>query len=203
MRPLAAACTVALALAALAVRAAETDVVVQAGHEGRPASCARFPGRACNLGAGRAADREAAWTASVADAAVAALRARGLRAVRRPADYDERDTARAFVAIHFDGSAPPCRSGASVGFPRESDAAYARGWESTYRAFFPFAWAGENISAGEREYYGYRGVDAPRKMLVELGEITCPAQAAWLRPRLRELGERLADYVAGTLDVQP
>ena len=31
-------------------------------------------------------------------------------------------------------------------------------------------------------------------MLVEYGEITCPAQAAWLRPRLRELGALMAKF---------
>jgi hypothetical protein len=31
-------------------------------------------------------------------------------------------------------------------------------------------------------------------MLVEYGEITCPAQAAWLRPRLRELGVLTATF---------
>ena len=59
---------------------------------------------------------------------------------------------------------------------------------AAYRAFFPFRFVGENISTNESHYYGFRKVDAPRKMLIEYGELTCPAQAAWLRPRLPTLG---------------
>ena len=39
------------------------DVLISAGHEGRPASCARFPQHHCNLGA--SGERE--WTPIVAD----------------------------------------------------------------------------------------------------------------------------------------
>ncbi|HEY5349806.1 MAG TPA: hypothetical protein VIJ64_08735, partial [Candidatus Lustribacter sp.] len=87
------------------------DVVVQAGHEGRPASCAPNHVRACNIGASSAAGREIRWTAIVADAATTTLRAAGLRVARRPADYPEHDTARVAIFIHFDGSDLPCASG--------------------------------------------------------------------------------------------
>jgi hypothetical protein len=38
-------------------------------------------------------------------------------------------------------------------------------------------------------------VDAPEKMLIEFGEMTCPAQFAWMSPRLREMGDRLATFL--------
>ncbi|HTU82333.1 MAG TPA: hypothetical protein VMF61_09395, partial [Candidatus Acidoferrales bacterium] len=59
------------------------DVLISAGHEGRPASCAQFPGRACNLGT--AGERQ--WTPIVADAATAILRAHGVSVARLPADF--------------------------------------------------------------------------------------------------------------------
>jgi hypothetical protein len=180
---------------------ARVDVVIQSGHEGRPASCAPNHVRACNIGASSAsgADREIAWTPIVADAAAAALRRAGYRVERRPADYPAHDVAKIYIAVHFDGAEPACSSGTSVGFPATTPHAVVARWERLYRARFPFRFVGENISAGEAHYYGYRKVDAPEKLLIEYGEITCPAQAAWLRPRLRELGALTARFAIGEL----
>jgi len=185
-------------IAALLAVALTVDVVVQAGHEGRPASCARFHVAACNMGASSAAGREIAWTPIVADAATATLRAAGLHVARRPADYAGHDVARAAVFLHFDG-APPCASGASAGFPPAQGRAFAARWERAYRAWFPFRFVGENITTNESRYYGFRKVDAPRKLLIEFGELTCPAQAAWLRPRLHELGVFLGRFLIAEL----
>lgn len=175
------------------------DVVVQAGHEGRPASCAPNHVRACNIGAASPAGREIQWTPIVADSVTATLRAAGLRVARRPADYPEHDTARIAIFIHFDGAVPACSSGTSVGFPPATSRRFVASWEQDYRRFFPFRFAGENISSNEEHYYGFRKVDAPEKMLIEYGELTCPAQAAWLRPRLRGLGVFTAHFILGQL----
>jgi hypothetical protein len=192
---------VAAALIALTTPAgAETvDVVVQAGHEGRPASCAPNHVHACNIGASSSAGREIVWTPIVADAITAALRAAGLRVARRPADYPQHDTARVAIFIHFDGSEPACASGSSVGFPATTSHAFVAAWERTYRAEFPYKFVGENISSNEERYYGFHKVDAPQKMLIEYGEITCPAQAAWLAPRLHQLGALTARFIIGQL----
>ena len=197
-RFLAAAAAAAFATSAPA-GAEVVDVVVQAGHEGRPASCAPNHVRACNIGASSAAGREIVWTPIVADAATAALRAAGLRVARRPADYPQHDTAKIAIFIHFDGSEPACASGTSVGFPATTSHAFITAWERMYRARFPFHFVGENISSNEEHYYGFHKVDAPQKMLIEYGELTCPAQAVWLAPRLRELGALTARFVIGQL----
>ena len=195
----------ALAVAVLALAgtapagAAVVDVVIQAGHEGRPASCAPNHVHACNIGASSPAGREILWTPIVADAATATLRAAGLRVARRPADYPQHDTARVAIFIHFDGAVPACASGASIGFPATTSRAFISAWERAYRRYFPFHFAGENISSNEEQYYGFHKVDAPQKMLIEYGELTCPAQAAWLRPRLRELGVFTAHFIMGQL----
>ncbi len=180
--------------------AAVVDVVVQAGHDGRPASCVALHVRACNLGTGYGVQLERRWTPVVADAATAALRAAGFRVARRPADYTTHDTARAAVFFHFDGSLQRCAGGASVGFPRSTDPAFVHDWERRYRALFPFRFAGENITRNEAQYYGYRNVSAAGKtMLIEFGEMTCPAQEAWLAPRLRALGRFVADFIGTEL----
>src|ERR1700716_634710 len=115
----------------------EADVLVQAGHEGRPASCAVHHVKACNLGTGAQGARERYWTATVADQATQVLRRHGYTVLRRPADYAEHDTVRAAVFLHFDG-ATPCASGASLGFPDSTSRAFVDGWETGYRAWFPF-----------------------------------------------------------------
>jgi hypothetical protein len=185
----------ALLLASPVVAFAEDgDVLVQAGHEGRPASCALVPARACNLGTAAAGEREIVWTVVVADEATRVLREHGYRVLRRPADYLGRDSARAAVFVHFDG-AKECASGASVGFPETTSRAFIDAWETRYRAWFPFRFVGENFTENEHKYYGFRLVDAPEKMLVELGELTCPAQRTWMKPRLLEMGDRLAAFL--------
>ena len=186
---------VALLLATTAFARADTgDVVVQAGHEGRPESCARLHVKACNLGTGAGEARERDWTAIVADEATRILREARYTVIRRPADYAEHDTARAAVFLHFDG-AKPCASGASVGFPDTTSRSFIDAWETPYRATIPFRFVGENFTKNEHEYYGFRKVDAPQKLLIEFGEMTCPAQLAWLRPRLHELGRRVAEFL--------
>src|SRR5690242_5690400 len=72
-----------LTLALLATASAQTpspspapqhfDVLISAGHEGRPESCPHFPKHKCNLGT--AGERE--WTPVVADEATRILRAHG------------------------------------------------------------------------------------------------------------------------------
>ncbi len=198
----AAAAFIIAALASIArpACAQPVDVLVQAGHEGRPQSCVALAVRHCNLGTSFGAQLERRWTPVVANAAARALRAAGLRVLRRPADYVGHDTARAAVFLHFDGSAPVCRSGASVGFPPTTGAAFVHDWERRYRAIFPFRFAGENITAGEAEYYEYKKVDAPgRSMLIEFGEMTCAAQERWLAPRLAKLGVQLARFLIAQL----
>ena len=167
------------------------DVLLQAGHEGRPASCARFPRRPCNLGA----PGERQMTPLVADEAARRLRAAGLVVARVPADFTQHYRVRAAVFIHFDGAYPPCTSGASIGYPPGSAAA-AHAWRAFYGRYFPFRIMPDNFTAGLRHYYGYRSVDPNSNTLViEFGEITCPAQRAWLVPRARELGELLARFI--------
>ncbi|HEX3549748.1 MAG TPA: hypothetical protein VHT53_05200 [Candidatus Elarobacter sp.] len=190
--------SLALALALTPVtpaRADDADVVVQAGHQGRPASCAPLHVKACNLGTGAQGERERDWTPLVADEAARVLREHGYAVIRRPADYDAHDTARAAVFLHFDGSVSPCGSGASVGFPNTTSRAFVDAWETPYRAWFPYRFVGENFTSNEHEYYGFRKVDAPQKLLIEFGEMTCPAQFAWMQPRLKQLGDRVAAFV--------
>ena len=173
------------------------DVLVQAGHEGRPASCALVPGRTCALGTGAQGVRETEWTAAVADEVTRVLRSHGYTVLRRPADYLGRDSVRAAIYLHFDGAKPACASGASVGFPESTSPAFVDAWITSYKAWFPYRFVGENFTEHEHRYYGFRLVDAPEKLLIEFGEMTCPAQFAWMQPRLRTMGDRVAAFLMG------
>ena len=169
------------------------DVLISAGHEGRPASCAHFPQHHCNLGAAG----ERAWTPIVADAATKILRSHGVRVARLPADFAGHYDVDAAVFIHFDGSNPPCGSRASIGYAKKRDAAAAKAWRALYGAYWPFGFQPDNFTASLREYYAFKQVDARDASLVlELGEITCSTQRAWLAPRLQWEGALLAYYLS-------
>ena len=177
----------------LAANVLSYDVLISAGHEGRPASCAHFPQHHCNLGAGGERD----WTPVVADAATAILRKHGVRVARLPADFDGVYDVDAAVFIHFDGATPPCSSAASIGYPTKSYAAAAREWRNLYGNYWPFGFEPDNFTVGLRQYYAYKQVDArDAAMVIELGELTCPTQHAWLAPRLRWGGSLLAYFLS-------
>ncbi|MGA7355779.1 MAG: hypothetical protein WBW76_10155 [Candidatus Cybelea sp.] len=179
--------------ALLLVAALTADVLISAGHEGRPANCARFPQHHCNLGA----SGERTWTPIVADAATSILRAHGVSVARLPADFAGEYRVAAAVFIHFDGSNPPCGSRASIGYGHKSDAAAAAAWRQLYGEYWPYGFQPDNFTGGLRDYYAFRQVNARDGSLVlELGEITCPAQHVWLAPRLHWAGALLAHFLS-------
>ncbi len=180
----------------LALALTQVDVLISAGHEGRPASCARYPKRACNLGA----HGEREWTPVVADEAARVLREHGVSVAREPADFDGTYDVDAAVFIHFDGSTSPCSSGASIGYHEERFAPVARQWRALYSRYFPYGFEPDDFTVGLRDYYAFRQVDARDASLVlELGELTCPPQRAWLAPRLAFEGRLIAYFLSGLI----
>jgi hypothetical protein len=168
-------------------------VVISAGHEGRPQSCRRFPTRACNLGAAG----ERAWTPVVADEATRILRLHGVRVARLPADFDGDYAADAAIFIHFDGSARPCSTGASIGYHTPKDKPAADAWRALYSRYVPFGFMPDNFTESLHDYYGFRQVDARNGALVlELGELTCPRDRTWLAPRLKWEGALMAHFLS-------
>jgi hypothetical protein len=172
--------------------AAHYDVLISAGHEGRPESCPRFPTHHCNLGA--AGERE--WTPIVADEAARVLKSAGYSVAREPADFDGMYDVNAAIFIHFDGNDRPCSTGASIGYHTDASAHAAELWRDEYERVFPFRIMPDNFTVNLKDYYGFRQVHAKEGALVlELGELTCPAQKAWLTPRLQWEGQFIASFV--------
>lgn len=176
------------------------DVLISAGHEGRPQSCPRFPTHRCYLGAAG----ERAWTPIVADEATRRLREHGIRVARVPADWAGTYDVKIAVFIHFDGAVPRCTSAASVGYPPHSrrDRAIAATWKRLYGRFFPFGFRPDDFTSGLRDYYAYEQTRASDGAYVfELGEITCPQQRGWLAPRLRFAGDLIAYWIGTLIDM--
>ena len=172
------------------------DVLISAGHEGRPASCASFPKHKCNLGAAG----ERALTPRVADDATRRLRADGFTVLREPADFAGEFKVKDAVFIHFDGNSTPCASGASIGYHRAADQPAARAWRSLYSRYWTFRFQPDNFTDNLSNYYGFRQVSASDAALVlEMGELTCPAQNKWLRPQIDFLGRLIAGFLEGRL----
>ena len=176
------------------------DVLISAGHEGRPQSCVHFPQHHCNLGT--AGERE--WTPIVANVATSVLRGRGFTVAREPADFDGTYDVKTAIFIHFDGIDRPCTSRASIGYHTDASKPAADLWRKEYGAVFPFGFQTDNFTGNLRNYYGFRQVHAQNGALVlELGEMTCPAQKRWMASRLQWEGEFIADFVTKLLREPP
>jgi hypothetical protein len=174
-----------------------TDVVVQAGHEGRPASCAEYHRHPCNLGA--AGERD--WTPIVADEVTRVLRAHGVAVARIPADFRAVYATDAAVFIHFDGNDKPCSTGASIGYAaNDANRNAAAAWRAYYGGYWPYRFMNDNFTVNLRRYYAYKQVIASKGALVlELGEVDCPEQKDWLTPRLLWEGDVIAHFLSALI----
>lgn len=172
------------------------DVLLSAGHQGRPQSCPYFPMHKCNLGA--AGERER--TPLVVEEAARVLRAQGVSVIVEPADFAGNFDVKDAVFVHFDGSATPCASGASIGYHRPQDQDAANAWRALYSKYWKFRFQPDNFTTNLRNYYGFRQVNASDAALVlEFGELSCPSQFAWLAPRVEWSGQLVAEFLLARL----
>lgn len=171
----------------------KADVYIQAGHEGRIFG---------KTGSVSPYGREIDWTRIVADEATRILRRAGVSVIRASADQRRKSVIRLALSIHFDGSNDACSTGASIGLNNNSDRRAARVWKRLYRSVFPFKWMPDNFSRNLKYYYNYRyTVASDAELVLELGEISCPEQAQWMKPRLRQLGALVAYFAAQRIGV--
>lgn len=173
----------------------DADVLIQAGHQGRP-DCEIEPASLCN-NTGAAGEIE--LTPVVADATAKILRAAGITVIRKPAHIERTYHVRDAIFIHFDGSTQPCGSSASVGYPHAGRSPEAAAqWKKLYSRIWTFGFQADNFTPSLRDYYGYKHVVATdAAILVEGGELTCPAQAAWLHAHAATWeAQALANFVS-------
>ncbi len=125
------------------------------------------------------------------------LRDYGIKVTRLPADFHGHYLVKAAIFIHFDGHDPICASSASIGYHTPAGEPAAKMWRQLYGQYWPFGFQADNFTENLSQYYGFRQVTASRAALViELGEITCPAQKAWMAPRLKWQGQLLAYFLS-------
>lgn len=166
----------------------DANVFIQAGHEGRVFG---------NTGSVSPYGREIDWNVIVADEATRILRNAGVSVIRAAADHKRKSNVQLAISIHFDGSKRACRTGASVGFNKSSDRSAVRAWKRLYSPIFPFKWMHDNFSKNLSRYYNYYYTQvSDAELVLELGEISCPEQARWLKPRLKKLGGLVAYFAA-------
>lgn len=166
----------------------DANVYIQAGHEGRVFG---------KTGSVSQYGREMDWNVTVANEATRVLRNAGVSVIRAAADHKRKSNVQLAISIHFDGSKRPCRAGASVGFSQSSGRSAVRAWKRLYSPIFPFRWMRDNFSKNLSRYYNYYYTNASdAELVLELGEISCPEQARWLKPRLRKLGRLVAYFAA-------
>jgi len=165
------------------------SVVIQAGHEGRTTG---------STGAETKQYREEIWNVLVADEIAKQLRSWKIDVKRMPAKV-KFTRAKIAVSIHFDGAITPCTSGASVGYPSDNSYDFAQRWKHLYQKYFPYKWHKDNFTPSLRDYYAYAWIRADKFLLLELGEITCDIQSAWLKPRLKKIAHLVARAIAEEL----
>jgi hypothetical protein len=179
------------------------DVIIQAGHQGRPEDCKSRGGpeseSLCHNTGSPVPPGEKVWTPMVADEAAGILEAAGVKVLRLPGYVPGTYHVKAAVFIHFDGADTPCSSGASVGYPPGSsrDAAIADAWKALYAAHWPYKVMRDNFTPNERDYYAYHHVIASKgEFLMEGGEMSCPKQYAWLKAHLNWEAALLAHFLS-------
>jgi len=168
--------------AAAAERPYDADVLIQAGHEGRP-DCSLEPASLCN---NTGTPGEMALNATVANQATRLLQAAGINVLRKPAYLAGTYRVRDAIFIHFDGNATPCTTRASVGYPNVAHSAdVAQEWKRLFSRQWRWGYQADNFTKNLRDYYAYKHVIASdAELVIEGGEITCPPQLDWVREHL-------------------
>jgi N-acetylmuramoyl-L-alanine amidase len=181
-----------------AARIIDSDVVIQAGHEGTPDGMTGGKGPLGN---------EIDWTPIVANEAVRLLREAGVNAVKETARIKltrQRYRCKLALFLHFDDPGVPTESGPSVGYSHPSDAPAAEEWKTLYKEFFPFneTWHRDNYTRDEHHYYGFKfTATSDAEFLIEFGDLHSLRQARWLKPRLTWLGGLVAHYVSRRIGI--
>lgn len=169
---------------------AEAEVFIQAGHLNTPDG---------KTGASGPLGREIDWTPIVTNEAVRILRAAGISVIKEDASIkvtNKKYRVHTAVFIHFDGTNPPGRAKASVGYKGSSDKPAADAWKQLYSKYWGFGFMNDNYTNNLSGYYGYSyTITSDAEILLELGDLTNRQQAEWLKPRLRWLGALVAHFL--------
>ncbi|MBT8326629.1 MAG: N-acetylmuramoyl-L-alanine amidase [Bacteroidia bacterium] len=164
------------------------EVYIQAGHEGRTRGAT---GTSSSFG------NEIDWTPIVANEATRILREVGITVIRSEADRRKYSVVDLALSIHFDGCTKQCGTGASIGYDDETDEPAAKDWKEFYSNYFKFKWQDDNFTPNLRNYYNFKyTITRDAELVLELGDLTCPAQAKWMKNNLKNIGHMVAYFAA-------
>ena len=167
------------------------EIFIQAGHEGRTRGA---------TGAESSYGREIDWTAQVADEATRILTDAGISVIRCSADHRRYSIVDLALSIHFDGSVSPCATGASIGYDDDTDKPAADAWRKLYANYFNYQWKQDNFTRNLSRYYNFKyTVTRDAELVLEMGDISCPDQAIWLKNNLDHLGHIVAYFAASRI----
>lgn len=164
------------------------EIYIQAGHEGRTTGAT---GTSSEFG------NEIDWTPIVADEATRLLEEAGVTVIRSPADRRKYSVVDLALSIHFDGCATQCGSGASIGYDDPTDKPAADEWKAFYSTHFKHKWHEDNFTKNLSNYYNFKyTITRDAELVLELGDLTCPTQAKWMKANLKNLGHAVAYFAA-------
>ena len=164
------------------------EIYIQAGHEGRTKGA---------TGTSSTYGTEIEWTPIVADEATRILEEAGISVIRSKADHRKYSIVDLALSIHFDGCATQCGSGASIGYDDHTDKPAADEWKSMYSNHFKHKWHKDNFTKNLSNYYNFKyTITRDAELVLELGDLTCPTQAKWMKKNLKNLGHIVAYFAA-------
>ena len=164
------------------------EIYIQAGHEGRTKG---------STGTSSSYGNEIDWTPVVADEATRILREAGISVIRSKADHRKYSIVDLALSIHFDGCATQCGSGASIGYDDYTDKPAADDWKAMYSNHFKHKWHEDNFTKNLSNYYNFKyTITRDAELVLEMGDLTCPTQAKWMKKNLKNLGHIVAYFAA-------
>jgi len=146
---------------------------------------------------------EMPFTTLVASALVTKLLARGRDPRVVPSAFDFSMKADTFISLHCDGSNNPSVRGYSIGFhdllanmPRSRD--LAKRLSQLYGEKTGLSSRGFNITRDMSRYYAFKRLShVPASILLEMGFLTNPEEAKFLRENVDLIAETIATAIAG------
>jgi hypothetical protein len=135
--------------------------------------------------------------ARVTDELANESRKRGLSVAVIPADdFNKPLQSRIFLTLHTDASRFPCSVGPSLGYSNDGDAAGMHGIAVALALTLgvdPEKFMRDNYTANLRGYYAFSSLNTKQfKGVLEMSELTCPAQEEILLSRADLLAKNLA-----------
>ncbi len=178
-------------------RNTEYDIVLQPGHYLRTSGA---------TGASGAKTSEQSMASQIVGRMARLLRDRGRTIVVLPADDFRRPLkTKVFLTVHFDGADPACSSNSSLGYGDDAHefASHAFGFAlASALGKQPKDFMNDNFTKNLREYYAFKHMNADRfEGIIEVGELSCPAQEEVLIDRAHLVAENLALAVEFMLNI--